>query len=306
MIHRKRKIGTHQHGKLFNLVSMNLMAWREARNKSFAWKVRRRMKLDRNPLFVTLQDKLRVRPYALDRGVQSAQLYHVTNKPETLPFDQLPENYFIKANHGCTWNIACLDSKLYYFGNGDAFVRPDGRPAASDVIEKFRLTREQCVAKCNQWLQSRYRPGEWAYQNIEPEILVEESLSQAGGGALMDYKLHVMDGVVRAICVAGPVFRINRANRLFFDRNWKIFTSTQIKPMLDKHFYRRPDTLEEMVAAAERLGQGLDFIRVDMYNTTGGVRLGEITLYPFAGLPGTPSACPRFNRWLGDQWAMPV
>lgn len=306
MIQHTREMPTHKYDKLLNHVAMRLKAWREARSKSFAWKVRRRMKLDRNPLFVKLQDKLSVRPYALDRGVQSAQLYHVTDRPETLPFDRLPDNYFIKANHGCTWNIACLDSQLYYFGNGDAFVRPDGRPAASDVIEKFRLTREQCVALCNQWLQSRYRPDEWAYQHIEPKILVEETLCQADGGALRDYKLHVMDGVVRAICVVGPVSRLNQVDRVFFDRNWNPFASTQTKPLPDEHFYRRPDTLEEMIAAAERLGQGLDFIRVDMYNTTGGVRLGEITLYPFAGLPGTPSACPRFNQWLGDQWVLPV
>ncbi len=306
MIHRTRKIETRRHGKLFNLVSTSLMAWQEARNKSFAWKVRRRMKLDRNPLFVTLQDKVRARQYALDRGVESAKVYHVTNSPETIPFNQLPENYFIKANHGCTWNIACFNSKLYYFGNGDAFIRPDGSPAAADDIEKFRLTREQSIALCSTWLRSRYRADEWAYQKIEPKILVEEAFYQAGGGPLRDYKLHVMNGSVRAICVVGAVFRINRADRLFFNDDWKLFASTQTKPLLDENLYRRPAALDEMIAAAQRLGQGLDFIRADMYNTTCGVRLGEITLYPFAGMPGSPSACAQFNKWLGHQWQLPV
>ena len=53
---------------------------------------------------------------------------------------------------------------------------------------------------------------------------------------------------------------------------------------------------------AAKLGRGLDFVRVDLYNTTRGVVLGEMTVYPEAGSMNTPTACPVFNKWLGDQW----
>jgi hypothetical protein len=291
--------------KLINRPSRYLTAWREARDKSFAWKVRWRKKHDRNPLFVAVQDKLAVKQYALDRGVLSAEVYHVTNQPETLPFDRLPENYFIKANHGCGWNIACIDSKLYRFANGNAFIQPDGSPMEPRDLEKFRLSREQCVALCHQWLHTKYLADEWAYQPIEPKLIVEEPLRQADGGALRDYKIYVMGGSVKAISITGAIFRINHVDRLFFDCDWNLFPETKTKPVLGDQLYQRPDSLEEMVAAAGRLGRELDFVRVDMYNTTRGLRLGEITLYPFAGSPGSPSSSAAFNKWLGDQWTLP-
>lgn len=36
--------------------------------QDFAWKVRRRMRFDRNPVFVIVQDKYRVKRYAEERG----------------------------------------------------------------------------------------------------------------------------------------------------------------------------------------------------------------------------------------------
>ncbi|HQL00300.1 MAG TPA: ATP-grasp fold amidoligase family protein [Smithellaceae bacterium] len=291
--------------KAINRPSRYRVAWQEYRHRSFAWKVRRRKRLDRNPLLVTIQDKLKVKQYARERGVESAEVYFVTDQPQTLPFDRLPENCFIKANHGCGWNIACIDSRLYRFANGNAFIRTDGTSAARKDIEKYSLTRAQCVDLCKKWLSLRYLANEWAYQDIEPKILVEEAFRQAGGGALRDYKIYVMDGIVKAICISGALFRINHVDRLFFDRNWNLFRETQTKPLLDEALYRRPDKLDEMIDAAERLGRGIDFIRADLYNTTRGVRLGEITLYPFAGSPGSPSSSASFNKWLGDQWNQP-
>ena len=67
---------------------------------NFSAKVRWRMKFDRNPLLVTLQDKYRVREYARLKGVKIAKLLYVTDRPKTIPFGELPKNYLIKANHG--------------------------------------------------------------------------------------------------------------------------------------------------------------------------------------------------------------
>jgi hypothetical protein len=63
--------------------------------------------------------------------------------------------------------------------------------------------------------------------------------------------------------------------------------------------------LNEMIAAAERLGRGLDFVRVDLYHSTYGVMLGEITLYPESGVQNSPTACPHFNQWLSGFWQHP-
>ena len=54
-----------------------------------------------------------------------------------------------------------------------------------------------------------------------------------------------------------------------------------------------------MVTAAEILGKGIDFIRVDLYSVDGHVFFGELTHFPEAGegvfFP------QEFDRWLGGK-----
>ena len=46
----------------------------------------------------------------------------------------------------------------------------------------------------------------------------------------------------------------------------------------------RPARFEELITLAERLGAGFDHVRVDTYDGTGGIRVGELTLYNLGGL----------------------
>ena len=84
----------------------------------FSWKIRWRMRHDRNPLFIELADKFKVKAYVQSRGVKTSEIYYVTDKLETIPFDSFPEIYFIKATHGSLWNILCKKGEYYLFGNG--------------------------------------------------------------------------------------------------------------------------------------------------------------------------------------------
>lgn len=289
------------------ILNLNLIAREEARNRSFAWKVRCRIKHDRNPRFPQLQDKYEVKEFARAHGISSAKVLYLTDRPESIPFDELPANYFIKATHGCTWNVISIDSKLYYLNkNGEGFVRQDGTLASGQYLEQYRLSRAECIALCKQWLRSCYRPQEWAYTMISPRIMVEEKITQGARSLPREYKLFTMDGSVKAIAAVGAIFRANGFDRLFFDTNWQPFPMTrQKRAVVPDHLSARPAGLDEMIGAAECLGKGLDFIRVDMFQSRDGVFLGEMTVYPFAGMPGTPSSCPEFNKWLGAQWTLP-
>ena len=62
----------------------------------------------------------------------------------------------------------------------------------------------------------------------------------------------------------------------------------------------RPPTLERMLDVGARIGRGLDFIRVDLYDVQGRVVFGELTAYPFGGLPAfQPSS---FEAEFGGYW----
>jgi hypothetical protein len=284
-----------------------LKTWREYRDGAFARKVRLRMKHDRNPLLATIQDKLLVKDYARGRGIEPVRLLHATDEPGSIPFDDLPDRYFIKANHGCGWNIARLAGGLYLFKDGGRFYRPDGSPVTGKGIERYRLNREACITLCGNWLARRYRSQEWAYQSIAPKILLEEAIEERSGGPPRVYRLFTMDGVVLVISVGGPLFVRPDTDNVFFDRNWqRIRMTRETIKVTNAAVWEKPAGLDEMIEAAERLGEGLDFVRVDLYDTSRGVRLGEMTVYPHAGTPGTPSSCPRFNKWLGDRWLLPA
>ena len=261
----------------------------------FAWKVRRRMRCDRNPVLAEVQNKISVRDYARARGVAMARLLHVTQRARDMPFDKLPGDCFIKASHGTSWNVLRKHGRLYAFANG---------AIADDQQGARELTRQQCTRLFAKWLASVASESEWAYTVMQRHILVEEVLYPRRGEELMDYRFYTFNGKVRAINVGSPEYRRKKQN-IFLDPDWNVISLTSYLEALPDPRPESPDTLTEMKAIASRLGEGLDFVRVDLFDTTGGIMLGEMTVYPQAGRADSPTACPVFNHWLGCQWRMP-
>lgn len=265
--------------------------------RDFAHKVRLRMKYDRNPLFVTLPDKYAVKEYARQRGVKTAELFYVTTHPKSIPFDELPDSYFIKANHGWNWNILYRDGSFYFFNNEPSMSLPKEKKLPH-VIE---LSREECIELCERWLASTYDSGEWVYGAIDPKIIVEETLEDAHYPEMCDYRFFTFDGNVKVVEFDNDVYRQND-HGFFADCEWQEYKISDAEAPSYKP--PRPENLGEMIEVAESLAQGIDFVRVDLYNTTKGIYLGEITLFPEAGGIKSPSHNATFNKWLGDQWVI--
>lgn len=270
-------------------------------DKDFAWKVRWRMKHDRNPIFPILSDKYKVKEYVAQFGVKTAKLLHVTDNPEDIPFDQLPNNYFIKANHASQWNIACINSQLYMFEYGADIIDDDGKLLSSKIINKRKLTENETINICKKWLLTKYSPEEWAYQPIKRKIIIEEKLESYDLKELKDYRLFTFNGEVHALSVDSPTYR-RKGNAIFLDKNWQEFKLSNYKEALPKIKPMKPNTLEEMLKIAKTLGEKIDFLRIDLFNTTKGVYLSEVTIYPETGDINTPTSCSSFNHWLGGHW----
>ncbi len=272
----------------------DLMPWAE---KNFAWKTRWRMRKDRNPTFVIVQDKYKVKQYAQERGVKTAETYYVTNNPDDIPFETLPDRYFLKVNHGCGWNILFKNGEFYLY-------KPTINVSQTEGFSERKITRDEAKEYCKKWLKEKYSTKQWAYSQIEPLVLVEEVLMPFEDDELKDYKFYVFDGVAKAIIVLSASIRRKHEN-IILDADWKMFDLNEVE-------YAHPDTppecpsnFSEMLEVAERLGKGFDFARVDLYNTTKGIVLGEMTMYPLGGRPSCPSYDKKFNKWLGDQWTLP-
>lgn len=87
--------------------------------------------------------------------------------------------------------------------------------------------------------------------------------------------------------------------------NWRPVDSHIYEHNLSARLPTKPYTFQEMVRIAEILGRELDFVRIDLYDTTAGIVLGEMTFYPEGGRVNSPTHDPAFNLWLGQQWTLP-
>jgi hypothetical protein len=243
--------------------------------QTFNEKVLYRILFDRRPVLTRLADKAAVRSYVEARlGRQILpRLYHLTTRPETLPFDELPQKFVLKPTHGSGW--------------------------VKIVTDKSLLDRTATIKICTKWLNQSYyeKTREWHYKHIEPRIIVEEFIDEGTGAAPNDYKLFVFAGSVEVIQVDAGRFTDHR--RRLYSPAWK---------KLDVRFeyddittdVPAPSHLKEMIASAEVLGKDLDFIRADFYDTADGLYFGELTAAPEAALGRF--APKEYDHYLGRRW----
>lgn len=222
---------------------------------------------DHNPRMPLLADKLAVKAHvAAELGSEwvTPTLFHGRSLPAA-PAWKPP--IAVKSRHG---------------SNQNAFVR-----TGSEDWEAIR-------AAARQWVSKPYGTllDEWLYRHVPPGVLVEPFIG-TDGILPIDYKIYVFGG--RAACVKVDRNREQGHWRAIYDLEWR--------PIWAPAGWRHPPppaSLEAMIEAAERLGAGFDFARVDFYEIAGRPRFGEITFYPGSGLSRLPDS---LDYWLGSLWA---
>jgi hypothetical protein len=153
------------------------------------------------------------------------------------------------------------------------------------------------------WLRRDYgvRFWEWQYLRLPRRILFEEYLRQ-GRQTPDDYKFYVMHQQVRFIEVDQA--RYIRHTRDFFWPDWTPITSRIGPAPTAAVSPARPANLARMIAIAEALGAGTDFVRVDLYSIGGEIYFGELTHSPAAGK--FDFADPALDLTLGSYWTVPA
>jgi len=244
------------------------------RPRRFTEKIQWRKLFDRNPQFEVFCDKLATRELiAAQIGPQYlAPLYW---SGETIPLDRLAPPYFLKSTHA----------------SGQVML----------VTAALARDPETIKARAASWLETCFATaqGEPGYRNVPRRLLAEQPLLAADGGPPEERRLFVFDGKVAVI------------NTVFVEdgrvRNGAFHTPDWVR--LDWHFTRfverdfaRPARLAEMIAIAERLGAGIDHVRVDLFDCGDRVWAGELTVYSWSGLvPFNPDAA---DLELGRYWRL--
>jgi tetratricopeptide (TPR) repeat protein len=242
-------------------------------------KVLHRKLFDRRPIRTQFADKLAVRQYVKDRIGEEylPEIYHVTTDPNSIPFKDLPDKFVIK----CTQGSSSRQVRI--------------------VTDKSTINESEIREECNKWLNDDYynKTSSWHYKYVKRRIIIEEYINDRKGEvAPYDYKLFTYNGMTQAIQVT--VSRFERHMVDFYDTQWNklpiTFNSRESLPTP----LPRPPHLEQMLELAQQLGQGIDFARIDLYDTPEKVFFGEITSTPLSGRMAF--APPIYDRIFGEPW----
>jgi len=244
---------------------------------TFNEKLQKKKLVDRNPLLAIAADKIAsknlVSEISKDLYIpktlwSSIQLEDI----DFLDFDVLPSEYVFKANH------------------------------TSQTIEIIRnnkhLSKKRMKKLGKSWLKHDQATalGEWAYQNIQPKIFIEEFLD-FGGREPDDYKFFVYHGIVHFIQLDADRFVNHKRN--MFTRDW-------VELDFNYSYERKiptpskPHFLNQMIKVAEKIGHHFDFVRVDLYWYNNKVTFGELTIYPGAGFEKFPNK--KWDLLFGEPW----
>ena len=174
----------------------------------------------------------------------------------------------------------------------DAVHRQGNHGCGQFVVVRTLADYARAQREAPVWLGRAYGGwlDEWHYQAARRSILVEPYL-----GAIdvlpLDYKIYVFGG--RAVMVQLHEGRAAKHRWHQYDRHWRPLSrqAGAASP---------PESLDTMLAAAEKLGDGHDFLRVDFYEIDGRPLFGEFCLYPGSGLD--PFEPVELDHWLGAQW----
>lgn len=222
---------------------------------------------DRDMQLPILADKLRVKAVVADRlGVDwiIPTLWHGTMLPLQPPW---PRPFVVKSRHSC---------------NQTAFVRT----GAEDWAAIAARSRRWMARDYGFWLD------EWLYRHIPRGLLVEPFIG-SGPDLPVDYKFYVFGG--RVECIQVHLGRGARHRWIVFDRSWRRMSS----PTADAD-PPAPAPLAAMIEAAETLGHGFGFVRVDLYAVDDRPRFGELTFYPGSGLDRFDPV--GLDQTLGAHW----
>lgn len=234
---------------------------------------------DRDPLLPIVADKIESKRYVKEiiNNIYIPKTLWEASSPEdidSLDYKQLPDNYVFKANH--------TSQTIKIIKNGSHL--PKGKMKS---LSENWLKHDQASAL-----------GEWAYQNIPRKVFIEEFLDFEGKEP-DDYKFFVYHGKVHFIQLDSDRFIDHKRN--MFDKNWQEldFDFSYLRKSPPP---KQPEFLQDMIIAAEKLGEAFDFIRVDFYWYKNQVTFGELTVYPGAGFEKFPDE--KWDIEFGKPWKL--
>lgn len=234
-----------------------------------------------------LADKYCARDYVKSCGLESLliPLIGAWERVEDIPFDDLPQQFILKANNG--------DGK--------------GTNVKVDKEKMDDKAWKELSERLQKWLTTKHigaLSAEPQYRGIKPLILAEELLPcDEGQTSLIDYKLWCFNGKPYSFFVCSERQADGyHATVDCYDLEWNrhpenmkasphMTVATKALP--------RPACLDEMLHAARILSKPFPEVRVDMYAVGGKAYFGELTFTSLGGMMDFYT--PEYLLEMGEQ-----
>lgn len=227
-----------------------------------------------NKLVMQCADKYQVRAYVEECGCGEIlnELLFAWDKPEEIVWDELPQSFVIKCNHGCGYNLLCFDK------------------SALDIQDAKRCLDE--------WYSEDYWKisAEIQYREIPKKLICEKYIGD--GSTLYDYKIYCFNGVAKYVMVC--IGREHGTPKFyFFDRDWNFCPITKDGLEAEDGFsIEKPGNFDEMIRYADILCAPFPFVRVDLYDVEGKIYFGELTFTPASGFD--TNRLPETDKMFGE------
>lgn len=215
---------------------------------------------DRKLRYTSMVDKAEVKKYVKKQIGEEYIIptLGVWDTFEEIDFERLPKQFVMKCTHDSGGLVICRDKETF------------DKRAAKLKLEKF--------LKRDYYLTHR----EWPYKNVKRRIIVEKYIEDSQLGSLRDYKLMCFNGKVKCSFVVTERFTEEGIKVTFFDEEWNVMPFERHYPKSGERI-SKPEKYDLMVELAEKLSDGIPFVRVDFYEVKGKVYFGEMTFYPGSG-----------------------
>ncbi len=214
---------------------------------------------DRHPEYSKLVDKYEVRSVIRDKIGEGYMfpLYGVWNSYEEIDFDSLPKQFVLKCNHD----------------SGSVKIIKDKEMINHKELKKFFSDR----LRVNPYNLGR----EYPYRSVKPKIIAEKLMGN-GKIAPCDYKFFCFSGKPTIMYIASE--RETDCKFTFFDMNFKRIEEIEFYTHpSSSEIFAKPTTFEKMKEIAEKLSEGMPFVRIDFFEVDGKVFFGEYTFFSCGG-----------------------
>ena len=224
-----------------------------------------------NEKAIQCADKFAVRSYIEEMGKAEIlnNLIGVWDDAKKINWDNLPQKFALKCNHGCGYNLICAD--------------------------KNKLDGKKTIKQFDKWMHEDF--GEYNaephYDKIPKKVICEELLN----GEIINYNIYVFNGKVVFFSVAGGLGDGVGEHLTYYNADGSVASfKNKNYPVREE---KLTDLLPKMKETAVFLAGDLPMVRVDLFDVGGKIIFSEMTFTPGGGL--IPFDSYEADKWLGDQ-----